>query len=98
VAILHLKKVLENNNETKKRLRIIISLISSASPELRIIGIPAGAGAGAGARAGVMAGVLLFSSLLFSSLLSVRSGSGAHPASYPMGTGVSFPVDKAAEA
>jgi hypothetical protein len=28
----------------------------------------------------------------------VRTGSGAHPASYPMGTGGSFPGDKAAEA
>jgi hypothetical protein len=27
----------------------------------------------------------------------VRTGSGAHPASYPMGTGGSFPRDKAAE-
>jgi hypothetical protein len=28
----------------------------------------------------------------------VQNGSGAHPASYPMGTRGSFPVDKAAEA
>jgi ABC-type Mn2+/Zn2+ transport system permease subunit len=29
---------------------------------------------------------------------SVQTGSGAHPASYPMGTAVSFPGGKAAEA
>jgi hypothetical protein len=28
----------------------------------------------------------------------VQTGSGAHPASYPMGTGISFPGGKAAEA
>jgi hypothetical protein len=31
-------------------------------------------------------------------LHSVQTGSGAHPASYPMGTGGSFPGDKAAGA
>jgi hypothetical protein len=29
-------------------------------------------------------------------LRSVQTGSGAHPAFYPMGTGYSFPEDKAA--
>jgi hypothetical protein len=31
----------------------------------------------------------------FSSSLCVQTGSGAHPASYPMGTGGSFPGSKA---
>jgi hypothetical protein len=31
----------------------------------------------------------------FSSSLCVQTGSGAHPASYPMGTGVPFPGGKA---
>jgi hypothetical protein len=31
----------------------------------------------------------------FSSSPCVQTGSGAHPASYPMGTGVSFPGGKA---
>jgi hypothetical protein len=31
----------------------------------------------------------------FSSILSVQTGSGAHPASYPMGTGSPFPGGKA---
>jgi hypothetical protein len=34
----------------------------------------------------------------FSPLHVVQTGSGAHPASYPMGTGCSFPGDKAAGA
>jgi hypothetical protein len=34
----------------------------------------------------------------FSLLHVVQTGSGAHPASYPMGTGSSFPGGKAAEA
>jgi hypothetical protein len=35
-------------------------------------------------------------SRFFSLLLSVQTGSGAHPASYPMGTGGPFPAGKAA--
>jgi hypothetical protein len=34
----------------------------------------------------------------FSLLQVVKTDSGAHPASYPMGNGVSFPGGKAAEA
>jgi hypothetical protein len=34
----------------------------------------------------------------FSFLHDVQTGSGAHPASYPMGTGCSFPGGKAAGA
>jgi hypothetical protein len=37
-------------------------------------------------------------SIAFYLLHSVQTGSGAHPASYPMGTGDSFPEDKSAGA
>jgi hypothetical protein len=36
--------------------------------------------------------------LYFSLLHCIRTGSGAHPASYPMGNGGSFPGSKAAKA